>query len=108
MHLQRVLGKDPFEQAMSKGRALSLEEAVVYARRRRGSHRRARSGWESLTASERRVVSLVGQHLTNAEIADRLFISIPTVKSHLYSVFAKLGVPNRGQLAAEVQRREGL
>jgi DNA-binding CsgD family transcriptional regulator len=106
--MQRALGEEPFERSMSEGRALSLEEAVAYARRGRGSRRRARSGWESLTASERRVVSLVGQHLTNAEIADRLFISIPTVKSHLYSVFAKLGVPSRGQLAAEVQRREGL
>ena len=64
------------------------------------SHRRARSGWESLTPSEQRVVSLVGQHLTNAEIAERLFISVPTVKSHLNRAFAKLGIENRGQLAA--------
>jgi predicted ATPase/DNA-binding CsgD family transcriptional regulator len=98
--LRTALAHDAFERAVSEGRALSLEEAVAYACRGRGSHTRGRSGWESLTPSERRVVSLVGQHLTNAQIAARLFISVPTVKSHLNSVFAKLGTKNRGQLAA--------
>ncbi len=98
--IRTALGQDAFEQAMSEGRALSLEDAVAYARRGRGSRRRARSGWESLTDSELRVVALVGQHLSNAEIAERLFVSTTTVKSHLNRVFAKLGVRNRGQLAA--------
>jgi DNA-binding CsgD family transcriptional regulator len=98
--MEESLGPVAFEQSMSEGRALSLEAAVAYARRGRGSHRRARSGWESLTASELTVVSLVGQHLTNAQIAERMFISTTTVKSHLSHVFVKLGVSNRGQLAA--------
>jgi DNA-binding CsgD family transcriptional regulator len=89
-----------------KASALSLEEAVSYARRSRGQHNRSRSGWESLTPSEHRVVSLVGQHLTNAQIAERLFISVPTVKSHLNRAFAKLGAKNRGQLAAAAHRNE--
>ncbi len=104
--LQTALGDDAFGRAMSEGRALSLEEAVAYAQRGRGSHNRARSGWESLTASEQQVASLVGRHLTNAEIAERLFISVPTVKSHLNRVFAKLGIKNRGQLAAAAHRIE--
>jgi DNA-binding CsgD family transcriptional regulator len=98
--IRTALGKGGFEQAMSEGRALSLEEAVAYASRGRGRHRRARSGWESLTGSELRVVALVGQHLSNAEIAERLFVTTTTVKSHLNRVFAKLGVTNRGHLAA--------
>lgn len=104
--LQAALGDDAFARAMSEGRALSLEEAVAYAQRGRGSHKLARSGWESLTASEQQVASLVGQHLTNAEIAQRLFISVPTVKSHLNRVFAKLDINNRGQLAAAAHRIE--
>ncbi len=104
--LQANLGQDFFEQSMGEGRALAFDQAVEYAGRGRGSRTRPRFGWESLTQSEKRVVSLVGQHLTNAEIAERLFISIPTVKSHLSSVFDKLGVSNRGQLAAQAQRHE--
>jgi DNA-binding CsgD family transcriptional regulator len=104
--LQAALGHVAFEAALSEGGALSLEEAVAYARRGRGSHSRARSGWESLPPSEQQVASLVGQHLTNAQIAERLFISVPTVKSHLNRAFAKLGVDNRGQLAAGAHQIE--
>jgi DNA-binding CsgD family transcriptional regulator len=104
--LRTAVGPEAFDRAVSEGRALNLEEAVAYARRGRGSHNRARSGWESLTPSEQQVASLVGQHLTNAQIAERLFISVPTVKSHLNRAFAKLGAKNRGQLAAAAHRNE--
>jgi DNA-binding CsgD family transcriptional regulator len=103
-NLRTALGPEAFGRAVSEGRALNLEEAVAYARRGRGTHNRARSGWESLTASEQQVASLVGQHLTNAQIAERLFISVPTVRSHLNRAFAKLGAKNRGQLAAAAHR----
>jgi DNA-binding CsgD family transcriptional regulator len=97
--MQTALGQEGFEQAISEGRGLSVEEAVAYARRGRGSHSRSVSGWDSLTPTERRVVALVAKHLTNAEIADQLFVSTVTVKSHLTRVFAKLGVADRHQLA---------
>jgi len=97
--VRTAAGQEAFEQAMSEGRRLSLEEAVAYARRGRGSHSRSVSGWDSLTPTERRVVSLVAAHLTNAEIADQLFVSTGTVKSHLTRVFAKLRVADRRQLA---------
>jgi predicted ATPase/DNA-binding CsgD family transcriptional regulator len=105
-NIQAFLGKDAFDQATSEGRAFTLEDAVAYARRGRINHRRARSGWDSLTPSELQVALLVGHHLTNAEIAKRLFISIPTVKSHLNHTYAKLGLANRGQLAAASHRRD--
>jgi len=104
--LRTTLAHDPFERALSEGRALSLGEAVTYARRGRGNHNRARSGWASLTTAELKVVPLVGQHLTNAEIAERLFLSTATVKGHLNRVFAKVGVRERGQLAAAAHHRE--
>ena len=97
--VQAALGQEAFDQAISEGRALTFAEAVAYARRGRGSHSRSVSGWDSLTPTERRVVSLVAKHLSNAEIADQLFVSTVTVKSHLTRVFAKLGVPDRHQLA---------
>jgi DNA-binding CsgD family transcriptional regulator len=103
--IQTAMSRAAFEEAMAQGRALALEDAVAFTQRGRGDRRRARSGWESLTPSEHRVASLVGEHLTNDEIATQLFVSIPTVKSHLNHIYAKLGLANRGQLAAAWHRR---
>jgi DNA-binding CsgD family transcriptional regulator len=97
--IESVLGSDAFQRTLAEGRALSLEDAVAYAYRGRGSHIRAVSGWDSLTPAERRVVSLVVDGLTNSEIAEQLFVSTATVKSHLTRVFEKLGVANRSRLA---------
>jgi DNA-binding CsgD family transcriptional regulator/tetratricopeptide (TPR) repeat protein len=66
-----------------------------------------RFGWDSLTRSERRVVELLGDGLTNAEIAERLSISRRTVESHLYHVYPKLGLSSRVELAIEVSHRFG-
>ncbi|HXW80287.1 MAG TPA: LuxR C-terminal-related transcriptional regulator [Acidimicrobiales bacterium] len=99
MNIEAALGNELFGRATSEGRELDLTEAVAYARRGRGSRSRAVSGWESLTPSQRRVALLVGEHLSNAEIAERLFVSTTTVKSHLNRIFAKLGVNSRAQLA---------
>ncbi|HVF32192.1 MAG TPA: AAA family ATPase [Acidimicrobiales bacterium] len=60
---------------------------------------RATAGWESLTTTEHRVISLVAQRLSNPEVADRLFISRHTVESHLKHVYRKLGVSSRLELA---------
>src|SRR5215218_1039608 len=49
---------------------------------------------------ERQVLSYVSQGLTNAQIADELFLSESTIKSHLSSAFAKFGVRSRREAAA--------
>jgi DNA-binding CsgD family transcriptional regulator len=49
---------------------------------------------------EQEVIQLVCQGKTNKEIEDTLFISMPTVKDHVSSIFRKTGVTNRVQLAA--------
>jgi DNA-binding CsgD family transcriptional regulator len=64
-------------------------------------------GWDSLTASELGVARLAAEGLTNPQIGDRLFVSPRTVATHLASVFRKLGITNRVQLAAEASRRAG-
>jgi DNA-binding NarL/FixJ family response regulator len=49
---------------------------------------------------ERQVLTFVSQGLTNAQIADELFLSESTIKSHLSSAFAKFGVRSRREAAA--------
>jgi len=51
-----------------------------------------------LTAQQREIVLLASRGLTNAEIADRLFLSPRTVASHLYRSYPKLGIAGRHQL----------
>jgi DNA-binding NarL/FixJ family response regulator len=58
----------------------------------------------SLTAREREVVTLVGEGLKNRDIAARLFISETTVRHHLTSIFDKLGVSDRFELAIYAYR----
>jgi DNA-binding CsgD family transcriptional regulator len=83
-----------------------LADAVAYALRGRGERQRPQTGWASLTPVERDVVGLVAQGRTNAEIGQRLFISVNTVKKHLSHVYAKVDVAGRADLAAEVARRD--
>ena len=88
------------------GGELSLADAVSYARRGRGERQRPQIGWASLTPAERDVVRLVAEGHTNAEIGQRLFISVNTVKKHLTHVYARVDVDGRADLAAEVARRD--
>jgi DNA-binding NarL/FixJ family response regulator len=51
-----------------------------------------------LTDREREVIKLIGEGIKNKQIAERMFISEATVRHHLTSVFAKLGVTDRFEL----------
>lgn len=53
-----------------------------------------------LTAREKQILGLVVMGMTNAEIATKLFLAESTIKSHLSSAFAKLGVASRNEAAA--------
>jgi DNA-binding CsgD family transcriptional regulator len=56
-------------------------------------------GWDSLTDTERRIVDLVAEGLSNREVAGQIFLSAHTVAFHLRHVFWKLGLTSRVQLA---------
>jgi DNA-binding CsgD family transcriptional regulator/tetratricopeptide (TPR) repeat protein len=71
---------------------------------RRGSHakhRRAQSGWDSLTATEIKIAAFVEEGLSNPEIAARLLLSRRTVATHVSHILKKLNVNSRIDIARE-------
>ncbi|MFF2958780.1 response regulator [Streptomyces sp. NPDC057963] len=59
---------------------------------------------DRLTPRERQILDLIGEGLTNREIAERLFLAEKTVKNRISSILAKLGVGRRIQAAMLVGR----
>jgi predicted ATPase/DNA-binding CsgD family transcriptional regulator len=57
-------------------------------------------GLEAMSSREAEVLEALGDHLTNAQIAARLHISVRTVESHVSSLLRKLGAADRRHLAA--------
>ena len=55
--------------------------------------------YEELTPREREILTLIGDGLTNQEIADRLVIELGTVKNHVHSILEKLNVNSRKDAA---------
>jgi DNA-binding CsgD family transcriptional regulator len=84
--------------------------AAAWQQRAHDEHRAAGarltrgSAGSPLTAQELRIASLVGDGLTNKEIAGRLVISTKTVEGHLRNIFEKLGVTSRTQVARALAR----
>jgi predicted ATPase/DNA-binding CsgD family transcriptional regulator len=98
------IGEAASEEARAAGNRLSLTEAIELARA--PLQRAARDAFD-LSAREREVLLLIAQGCTNAQIAERLFISPKTVSIHVSRVLAKLGVSSRTQAAAKAHA-EGL
>jgi non-specific serine/threonine protein kinase len=108
-----ALGDAAFEAAFRFGKALPRGEAVDYALDTERpiadatpNVARALTPSDGLSRREREVATLVAGGSTNAQVAGSLFISERTVESHLASIFNKLGVDNRLQLARWVIANE--
>jgi DNA-binding CsgD family transcriptional regulator len=68
-------------------------------------HRRAQSGWDSLTAAEIKIAAFVQEGLSNPEIAARLMLSRRTVATHVSHILKKLDVHSRTDIAREAALR---
>jgi DNA-binding CsgD family transcriptional regulator len=100
-----------FEQAMEVYEFLGAEadlnrvqaEFRGYGIRRgpHSKHRRAQSGWESLTDAELKVAAFVEEGLSNPDIAARLMLSRRTVATHVSHILKKLEVATRTDIARE-------
>jgi len=77
-------------------RAVSIGQSVVPRKLRTSVERPV------LSHRENQVLALVRDGLTNAEIAERLYLAESTIKSHLSSIFTKFGVRSRKEVAAAV------
>ena len=103
--LRDALGS-AYDTAQRQGAELTIADALEWARRGRGPRRRPPGGWRSLTPAEAKVAELAAEGHTNRRIAERMFISPETVKTHLAHIFRKLDVHNRTELTAQVLRRD--
>jgi DNA-binding CsgD family transcriptional regulator/tetratricopeptide (TPR) repeat protein len=101
---------DVFERLDASRGVLRVDaglRALGVRRGRRGVRRRPQRGWESLTPTEGTVAALVGEGLSNPQIAERLFVSRRTVQTHVAHIFTKLDIASRAQLAALVAVHSG-
>ena len=84
-------------------------EEVVSVPGASGRSNRDERGWPGrdlgLSEREAEVVALAALGKRNAQIAEALFVSVDTVKTHLARSFRKLGVHNRTELSALIHRR---
>ena len=71
----------------------------------RGPRAETSSNPAQLTARELEVLALLAEGLRNAQIAERLVVSVRTVDHHVSAILGKLGVSSRGQAAAAAGRR---
>lgn len=103
--LKSVRGAEITEavRAVANGRVLLDERTVT---RRRADHDDPTA---DLTPSERKVLELIGDGLSNREIGEKLGVAEKTVKNHITSLLAKMGMQRRTQVAAWVagQRATG-
>jgi DNA-binding CsgD family transcriptional regulator len=87
-------------EAVADARRVAREMRKLGVERRIVSHPRAKTGWDSLTEAELKVVNLIARGATNRAVAEQLHVSLHTVKNHVHNAFAKLGINSRSQLAA--------
>jgi DNA-binding CsgD family transcriptional regulator/Flp pilus assembly protein TadD len=101
---RRADAREPLRQALELARVCGAEavaarahdELVTAGARPRRDPTESRS---NLTASELRVARLASEGMTNREVAQALFVTENTIETHLRSVFRKLEIRSRSQLA---------
>jgi DNA-binding CsgD family transcriptional regulator len=90
------LGAEPWAE-MARGELLATGETA----RRRGA-----SATETLTRQELRIAQILASGKTTRETAAALFLSPKTIEYHLRSIYGKLGISSRGELAIAIETRE--
>jgi DNA-binding CsgD family transcriptional regulator len=71
----------------------------------RGVRRRPATGWDALTATEQKIARLIGEGLSNPDIASQMFLSRNTVQTHVSHILTKLSARSRAQIARAIPQR---
>jgi two-component system, NarL family, response regulator DevR len=108
--LKQVRGQELVDAVREVAAGRSLLDPVTTARvlermRRLAESDAASDELSALTDRERHVLELMGEGLSNRQIAERLFLAEKTVKNYVTSVLAKLGMERRTQAVAWIARR---
>jgi predicted ATPase/DNA-binding CsgD family transcriptional regulator len=106
--LEDTLGSDTYTAAWNSGTVLDVDDAAADLRLQfRELHPNARKTDNRIDAGlsdrELDVLRLVAVGCSNREIADRLFVSVSTVKKHINHIYDKLDVKNRTQAVAHAR-----
>jgi non-specific serine/threonine protein kinase len=104
-----ALGKENLEACLASGRGLSRAEALKLLAGlapETAPEAAAPAGPPAgLSRREAEVLGLLGAGLSNKEIAEKLFLSVRTVESHLLNIYGKIGAVSRTEAAAYAVRR---
>ncbi|MFI1170042.1 response regulator [Streptomyces melanogenes] len=104
--VRTVADGNPVLSPAATARVIAAATGPQSSEARRSSREAARKQLSALTERERDTARAIADGLGNPEIAERLHISIATVKAHTGSLFAKLAVENRVQIALLVRDAE--
>ena len=104
------LGDSKFTVCFERGRSLGVDGAIAYALGERPAVAQTPSQSATreealLTRREREIAALIGEGLSNRDIADRLTISVRTAETHAQHILEKLGYRSRAQIAAWVAQQ---
>lgn len=102
----RKQSRDTLGQALQLATGIGHRPLLAEIGRELARVAAVRSGTE-LTATERRVAKLITEGATNREAAAALFVSVRTVETHVASIYRKLGVRNRAELARRLSGPAG-
>jgi DNA-binding NarL/FixJ family response regulator len=104
---QALVGAERFAQAFADGKHLTLDEVLArYQRDLLTSIQTSRESVPSLlTSRELEVLRLVASGLTDAQVAEKLVVSVRTVNAHLQSIYSKLDVQTRTAAVSEARAR---
>ncbi|NEB39487.1 response regulator transcription factor [Streptomyces sp. SID14515] len=104
--VRTVADGNPVLSPAATARVIAAATGPQSSHARDASRRAARNRLSALTERERETAGAIADGLGNPEIAERLHISVATVKAHTGSLFSKLAVQNRVQIALLVRDAE--